>query len=315
MPRKQSVRSNRVVFTLNNYTEEECQTLKKFCTGSNVSYSIVGKEKGKKSTPHLQGFVHLKTSFLRAKDGNVSKWKSLCPALQRAHLESAFGTDEDSKEYCSKDNDLLLEHGTPTKPNTIWEDLCRATSMEEAMKIDPESFVRFHTQLEKITARNAELPELAPKQLYQWQINVLRALKKQGPRQVLFVVDVVGGKGKSELTKWMLNRWNAFCTTGGKVADLQHIFIKKRSCRFAVFDMARNRNPDYYPWDFIEMLKNGWFTSTKYDGKTVGCGSQKIVVFMNFDPPRDKLSEDRYNVLKLNEIDRTLYDVPEDLLE
>lgn len=65
---------------------------------------------------------------------------------------------------------------------------------------------------------------------------------------------------------------------------------------FAVFDMARVNNPDYFPWNFMENLKSGWFTCTKYKGRTKIFNAPKIVVFMNQEPPRDKLSEDRWEI-------------------
>lgn len=64
----------------------------------------------------------------------------------------------------------------------------------------------------------------------------------------------------------------------------------------AVFDMARCNNPDYFPWNFMENLKNGWFTSTKYKGSMKVFQPPKIIVFMNEMPPRNKLSNDRFDV-------------------
>lgn len=64
---------------------------------------------------------------------------------------------------------------------------------------------------------------------------------------------------------------------------------------YAVFDMARCNNPDWFPWNFIENLKNGWFCSTKYNGGMKCFTSPKVVVFMNSDLPENKLSADRIN--------------------
>lgn len=66
---------------------------------------------------------------------------------------------------------------------------------------------------------------------------------------------------------------------------------------YALFDMARCNDPTYMPWNFMENLKSGWFTSTKYKGGMKIFKAPKIVVFMNQDPPRNKLSSDRYDVL------------------
>lgn len=68
---------------------------------------------------------------------------------------------------------------------------------------------------------------------------------------------------------------------------------------YAIFDMARCNSPDYYPWAFMENLKNGWYTATKYNGGMRVFKPPKIVVFMNEDPPRSKLSADRYDVFKI----------------
>lgn len=65
---------------------------------------------------------------------------------------------------------------------------------------------------------------------------------------------------------------------------------------YAVFDMARCNNPDYYPWNFMENLKNGWFTTTKYNGRMKVFKPPKIIVFMNISPPWEKLSQDRFEI-------------------
>lgn len=85
--------------------------------------------------------------------------------------------------------------------------------------------------------------------------------------------------------------------TGGKIGDLMHSY--KTDAEFAVFDMARCNNPDYYPWNFMENLKNGWYTSTKYNGGMRIFTPPKIIVFMNQEPPKDKLSFDRYEIYSI----------------
>lgn len=67
----------------------------------------------------------------------------------------------------------------------------------------------------------------------------------------------------------------------------------------ALFDMARCNNPDYWPWNFMENLKNGWFCSTKYQGTMKVFNAPKIVVFTNSTPPKDKLSADRYEIYNI----------------
>lgn len=77
------------------------------------------------------------------------------------------------------------------------------------------------------------------------------------------------------------------------------MYAYKTDVKIVVFDMARCNNAEYYPWNFMENLKNGWFTSTKYKGGMKMFQPPKIVVFMNSDPPRDKLSADRYEIYNI----------------
>lgn len=81
------------------------------------------------------------------------------------------------------------------------------------------------------------------------------------------------------------------------MADLMHSY--DAGAELAIFDMARCNNTDYYPWNFIENLKNGWFTSTKYNGRFQVFKAPKIVMFMNHKPPMDKLSQDRYEIYSI----------------
>lgn len=305
-PKKQSVRSNRCCFTLNNYSEEEVKSVKKWLqdlyTKNCLQYGIVGLEKGeKKNTPHLQGYVHLKTSFLKARDGNVLRWKSF-PGLLRAHLESARGSDLDSKAYCSKE-EVLVELGEALeKAPCRYSTLLSLGSMSAAAEEDPELYLKSYFALEKHFKRTSTVSFPVVSQLYEWQTDCLKRIVNQGPRKILFVVDSRGGTGKSELCKWMMNFWPTWACQGGKTADL--IYSRSKSSENTcvnVFDLARNKDAKFWPYDVMESLKNQWASSTKYDSEIVKfSGLQRVVVFCNVEPLFSCLSADRYDVWSLD---------------
>lgn len=85
-----------------------------------------------------------------------------------------------------------------------------------------------------------------------------------------------------------------FSFPGGQTRDLMTAYDTK--AKFAVFDFARCNSPEWIPWNFIENIKNGWFTTVKYQGRLTCFDPPKVVIFMNQEPPRNKLSSDRYNV-------------------
>jgi len=300
--KKQSVKSNRVCFTLNNYTEAEVEQLQWLKDEKIVKFAIVGKEVGESGTPHLQGFVHLLSSHLKASQGTVSYWKGR-PGFQRAHLETAKGSDEDSLKYCKKDGDVIIEFGSAEPLPSVWAKVAMAQSEEEVRLLDPEIYVKYHHQVAAIVEKN-KVPDRSEfvrplAELREWQTECLLKLESQNDRNILFVIDEEGGKGKSVLANHMALKEDAFICTGGREADLTYAFrahLKQYPrCRYAVIDMARCNDIDHYPWNFMENLKNNRMVNKKYKSETFFFHPQKVVVFMNQEPERSKLSNDRFN--------------------
>jgi len=140
------VKSNKVCFTLNNYSEEELQTLEEtLCKlEEHLVFAIIGLEIGENGTPHVQGYIRFKTDFLKAKDGMLKFWRAL-PGLGRAHFETARGTDNDSFVYCSKEGPFRT-WGEPSpgdqNPYEKILELCCQGDLQGAMQVDPEITIR-----------------------------------------------------------------------------------------------------------------------------------------------------------------------------
>ncbi len=90
-----------LVFTVNNWTEDELRSLLDY----DFQFLVVGKEVGEEGTPHLQGYAELK------KQMRLTGIKKI-PGLSRAHIEQRMGTVEQAVNYCKKDGDFV-EVGEP----------------------------------------------------------------------------------------------------------------------------------------------------------------------------------------------------------
>lgn len=136
------VKSNRVCFTLNNYSDEEVETLCNWLDSLNdkLLYAVIGQEIGETGTPHLQGFISICHTQLKAKDGLVRWWKSQ-PGLGRSHLEASRGNDFENEIYCTKDGPWISwgEPRLPTKDafETIVE-ACKMGDQEGALGVSAE---------------------------------------------------------------------------------------------------------------------------------------------------------------------------------
>lgn len=85
-------------FTLNNYNENEVETLQNLCSNEAIiTYCTFGREVGEDNgTRHLQGYLELSRRF------RFIQVKRLLG--ERYHLEKRRGTADQAAEYCHKDD-------------------------------------------------------------------------------------------------------------------------------------------------------------------------------------------------------------------
>lgn len=118
----------------------------------------------------------------------------------------------------------------------------------------------------------------------------------QPERQVTWYWEPVGNAGKSFLADWLEIKRDAFVVTGGKFADIAYAFNYQE---YIVFDFARDQQ-DRFPYQLLEDFKNRRIFSTKYASMMKRAVSCKLIVFANFEPERAKLSQDRWDIHRLN---------------
>nr|UVF58770.1 MAG: replication-associated protein [Abudefduf bengalensis circovirus] len=128
---------------MNNASEDELAALTANLNEASCLFAMVGREQvEERGTPHLQGFLNLRTKRRLA---GVRQLVS-----PRAHLERARGTDTENDDYCRKGGDVVLCVGEPSAQGRR-TDLSAAVDMLRASGGDlsavaeelPEVFVRY----------------------------------------------------------------------------------------------------------------------------------------------------------------------------
>lgn len=212
------LRSNKICFTLNNYTDCDIVAFEEYFSKTTIKYAVVGQEIGENGTPHLQGYIHLDA---KAKECGLKFWKKEIPGGERAHFEAARGTDKQNAEYCRKDGPYI-EAGTASKSvdshyTAIYE--AAKISLDTAMEIDAEYTLKHFTQLKAVYDHFDKAPSRPDRaikgELRPWQREVLQLLKAQDDRRILFVVDPKGNAGKTTMSYHLMSTEKAF-STGGK---------------------------------------------------------------------------------------------------
>lgn len=283
--------------TYNNYDPD---TQDKFQALECVKYGVFGKEVGASGTPHLQGYVQLRNPKSIKAFQKILKSNGLyCSVLV------AKGNWQQNFDYCSKDDRDVVEFGTPKKQGcrtdllAMYEDIKAGLKDYDLQEKHPVTYAKYYQAADRLRQNLKQhesveriRKEMSTVKLRKWQKEALKSLDTQTDRHVDWIVDPVGGKGKSTLAKWLLLNRGAFYVQGGKTADIAHAYDYED---IVVFDFTRSQR-QYVNYTTIESFKTGLIFSPKYESTTKIFGSCKVICFANWAPDIDEMSADRWRI-------------------
>lgn len=133
-----------------------------------------------------------------------------------------------------------------------------------------------------------------------WQAALLAVLEQPpDDRTIMWVVDEVGGAGKTKFAKYLAYRHKVPFGAYAKSADMLNLVSKHQGATAYVFDLTRCKPQEYGSNDLyatLESIKNGMFCNTKYTTEQVLMDPPHVLVFSNHPPDLSKLSRDRWRV-------------------
>lgn len=134
---------------------------------------------------------------------------------------------------------------------------------------------------------------------YGWQLDVMNIIKeKPDKRTIHWFWSKSGGVGKSSLCRYLAIFHKAIIC-GGKINDIFHQISKTKIKKLIIIDVPRS-SMGYVNYGGIEAIKNGHFFSGKYEGKQVIFNHPHVIVFANKPPAYSEMSEDRWNVVRID---------------
>nr|QKV51246.1 putative replication associated protein [Crucivirus sp.] len=314
------------VFTWNNYTVEDVKTVNEdWLKLSDMRCVVYEPEIGKQGTPHLQGFFcfdKLK-SFKQVKEMiNKRVWFSQMKKPIEASLK-----------YCSKDKGTIYlgevpmsqkekgTHGIKGKESgkdapDIWADILtdikKGISRKELMEKYMSIYAVYHAGIEKyiemFTPRVPFNIEKTHESFYPWQRQLLDIIDlKADARSVIWIYSKRGNTGKTAMFKHLLCMNETF-------EPFMNATSRDLSCAWkggdAIFDLARDDGGVPMNYAFMEMIKNGYAFSAKYDSKckkALDMTKERFVIcFSNSRPDVSKLSIDRWAIFRIK-MDLTLH--------
>lgn len=151
--------------------------------------------------------------------------------------------------------------------------------------------------LHNFTLPNIPKPRAEP---FGWQLQVLDIIDKPPhPRHINWFWERNGGVGKSELAIWLYVNRNALVCMG-KAQDIFHVIAKEPTRReIIIFDITKEKM-EHFCYSNLELIKNGYIMSGKYDSSIVYFDRPHVIVFANTPPDYSKMTNtDRWNVIKI----------------
>jgi len=148
------------VFTVNNYSHEEDKSINELGSAEGTRYLVFGREKGENGTPHLQGYIELRS---------VARLSGVKKLIPRAHWEARKGTPDEAEKYCKKEGDyqefgVPLAQGKRRDLEEVASMVRDGASMREVDAVAPALAVQYHRGLMAMMSRQmkdrAEPPEV-----------------------------------------------------------------------------------------------------------------------------------------------------------
>lgn len=173
-----------------------------------------------------------------------------------------------------------------------WRDVVNDSSLEEIVK----KHLHWAKECFNCKPRFNMLGDINKLVLKDWQKDVLNQLENQNDRQIIWVYDKIGGKGKSWLTDYLLDNFDSIMFNSGRISDMAQAFDNEE---MVIFDLPRSADIDFTPYRAMEMFKDGRIFSPKYGSCMKRFKKCKVIVFSNEMPDQDRLTSDRWNIIDL----------------
>lgn len=121
-------------------------------------------------------------------------------------------------------------------------------------------------------------------------------------RSINWIYSHEGGVGKTSTAAYLERNYEGVCIVNGKGTDIKNSVIthinNDNPLDILIINVPRC-NENHVSYAAIEEIKDGIIYSGKYEGGFANIEHPHVIVISNFAPDLNKLSEDRWNVIKI----------------
>jgi len=208
------------------------------------------------------------------------------------HLQGHF-------EFTRKIRPVGFFKGTPLQ-KAHWEKTQnRLAAIHYCSKLDTRNGQTYKKGFPKSVFRKPKC--ITQDMLYPWQKHIVDECQQiPDDRTINWYYENKGNVGKSAMVKYLCIHENAMLISG-KGADIKYqIASAEFFPDIIVYDIPRTAE-GYVNYTALEEIKNGIFSSPKYESKMVIMPTPHVYCFANFEPNLTTMSQDRWNLINLED--------------
>lgn len=199
--------------------------------------------------------------------------------------------------YCCFKNQTRFDTIKKKLPKAHWE-VCKnpKAAMLYCQKEQEPGLRRWH---KNVIIRPQPYAKLRP-----WQQTLFNRLDTPADnRKVLWYYNMDGNVGKTAFAQHVIRSKSAAIMLSGKAGNAKYAiasrFIKGTPTEIVMFNFVRSQE-GYISYQAIEEIKDGTFFSEKYESIMIDMVSPWVIVFANFPPDESKLSQDRWEIVEID---------------
>jgi len=256
---KQEIQTKKAVFTLNNWTKNDWETLRD--NRASFLRLVVGQEIGESGTPHLQGYCEFKKKTRRI------IWFKKLLGHTRTHFNKkpVRGTILQNSAYCSKEGNDVIKWNIPRPVELYTREDLNTSHLELVDRFKEFENAKFGRQIHWFWEPEGN-----------WGKSLCCSYMIDNMSATL-----IAGK-----------RADMFC-------GLVKLIEKNEECPpIILVDIPRSAH-GHIDYSGLESIKNGVFFSPKYESGMVRFNRPWIICFSNEEPIYEDMSIDRWIVERL----------------
>ena len=229
-------------------------------------------------------------------------------AHERRELVKKIATEEmfsfeydDFDEYVIKD-ELLADEEAYKKLIKRGHVVC--STIEEGT-VREDSLSRVNREALHVYRKQIPRRDLTDANLRPWQEKLMKELIPTD-REILWIMGKDGNEGKTWFQKYLEGFYGysrvVRLDLEIKTANVWHALTKRplTSIDIFLFNLPRSANLDVCNYSVLEQIKDGTATTSKYNNDIIRFKTPNIlIVFSNYMPEWDKLSDDRWKPFRI----------------